>query len=77
VRAFDAPRQLRPHYVQICRIENEEDARRVIEVFDGFISETLNGHLQTESEAQTEMREVYEVLAPDESAEDVYLQDGV
>ncbi len=64
-------------YVQICRIENQEDARRVIEVFDGFIPCIGNDNKQAESEARNELRELYDALAPDASGEDVYLQDGV
>jgi hypothetical protein len=63
-------------YVQICRIENKEDLNRVIETFDR-ICETVNGYQQAESEAKNELRELYDVIAPDESGEDVYLQDGV
>jgi hypothetical protein len=64
-------------YVKICQFKAEEGLlRHALETFDR-ISETMIGHQQAESEAQNELRALYDLLAPDESGEDVYLQDGV
>jgi hypothetical protein len=63
------------NYMGICRVVDGEDLRGVIEVFDGFFREAFNGH--PPAEAQNELRELYDALAPDESGEDVYLSDGM
>ena len=71
------------NYVEICAIENEEDAFRVVEVFNRLLLEHMQAGQQAqaddsvESEAQAELREIYEAIAPDGSGEDAYLGDGV
>jgi hypothetical protein len=65
------------NYVKICRIENDEDARRVVEVFSGLLHEQVQAGERVESEDRRELREIYEAIAPDDSGEDAYLGDGV
>ena len=64
-------------YVKICHIDNEEDASRVVEVFSRLLHEHMQANEQVDSEAQRELREIYEAIAPDDSGEDAYLGDGV
>ncbi|GAA0569610.1 hypothetical protein [Caenispirillum bisanense] len=70
-------------YVQICNIENEEDADRVVKVFTRLLYEHIQAGEKAqaddavESDARRELREIYDAIAPADSGEDAYLGDGV
>lgn len=68
------------NYVKICRIDNEEDEKQLLEAFSSVIrkqEQVESKQEQAESEARKELREIYEAVAPDDSGEDAYLGDGM
>ncbi len=64
-------------FVNIYRCDNEEDASQVFGVFRRLFLEHMNANQDVDSEAQRELRDIYEEFSPDDGEDEAYLGDGV
>ena len=64
-------------YVKISRVFSDAEVDQVIDTFGHLVEQSLIEDGPAQGEAHSELHEIYDAVAPDDSGEDAYLGDGV